>query len=85
MGSCLAFVDLQLDWCAAAGIHMRDIVPWSSHEWVFDRLHNLNNPRTILAYVSFVSRVCARVDDPGRHSDPKGGPVVSVVESFKIV
>ena len=42
MGSCPAFVDLQLEWCAAAGVHMRDIVQWSSHEWVFDPLHSLN-------------------------------------------
>ena len=46
---------------------MRDIVQWSSHEWVFDPLHSLNNPRTIRAHVTFVSRVCARVDDTVRH------------------
>ena len=62
-----AFVDLQLEWCAAAGVHMRDIVQWSSHEWVFDPLHSLKNPRTIRAHVTFVSRVCARVDDAVRH------------------
>ena len=67
MGSCPAFVDLQLEWCAAAGVHMRDIVQWSSHEWVFDPLHSLNNPLTIRAHVTFVPRVCARVDDAVRH------------------
>ena len=61
-----ASVDLQLEWCAAARVHLRDIVQWSSHKWVFDPLHSLNDPRTIRAHVTF-SRVCARVDDAVRH------------------
>ena len=78
---CFVFVDLQLEWCAAAGVHMRYIVQCSSHERerVFDPLHGL---AMILERSARMSHAC-HAFLPALTAQRGESFVVSIVESSR--
>ena len=57
-----AFVDLRIQWCAAAHVAPAEASLWTQHSWTFNPEDLANTRCTVRAHLQFVGQVCARVD-----------------------